>query len=66
MHINYKSLRQYDHEVIPHMKRDTCIRVSSPQYLSLVHKHLEGKLTLIECSVTNDTQFPPNDQDIFS
>lgn len=58
MHRKYRCSREYDQKAIPQMKRDTCIRVSTPQQLSLVHRHLVGKLSLLECSLANETQFP--------
>lgn len=58
MHSECKCSREYDQKAIPQMKRDTCIRVSTPQHLSLVHRHLEGKLSLLEGSLANETQLP--------
>lgn len=49
---------KHDHKAIAQMKRDTYIRVSTPQYLSLVHRHLVGKLSLLEHGLANETQFP--------
>jgi len=39
MHIKYKSSRDDDHEAIPQMKRDPCMRAFALQHRSLVNRH---------------------------
>lgn len=65
MHRKYRCSREYDQKAIPQMKRDTCIRVSTPQQLSLVHRHLSRKTQPPGMQFSKWDSISPNDQDFF-